>query len=226
MIQSVSAPHQNSGSFKVHPNTQLLLKEGTGTLETTNEWSQGSLWNISNKWIFITPVFLTGKSQGQRRLQAAVHGVAKSQTRQQLNNNRTYILEYPFLVQVYSRHKYKTLCQFHLRESRARGSPRSGFGGGAKPWHSAHRQPHGLLFGKETCEAANPDHAHMCSWKWAKISSFNSSLKYPHTKEDIFSRLPIKSSFLHFLLDTWMEKSSCDLPNGEVRWVRQGFKVP
>ena len=64
----VSAPHQNSGSFKVHPNTQLLLKEGIGTLETTNELSQGSLWNISNKWIFIMPVFVTGKSQGQRSL--------------------------------------------------------------------------------------------------------------------------------------------------------------
>ena len=28
----VSAPHQNSGSFKVHPNTQLLLKDGTGRI--------------------------------------------------------------------------------------------------------------------------------------------------------------------------------------------------
>ena len=28
-----------------------------------------------------TPVFLTGKSHGQRSLAAAIHGVAKSQTR-------------------------------------------------------------------------------------------------------------------------------------------------
>ena len=69
---------------------------------------------------------------------ATVHGVAKSQTRQQLNNNNIYILEYPFLVQVYSSQKYQTLCQFHLRESRTHGSHRMGFGGGA--WPSAHRQ--------------------------------------------------------------------------------------
>ena len=78
----------------------------------------------------------------------------------------------------------------------------TGWGFGEEPDHQPTDKPLCLLFCKETCEAINPDHAHMVSWKWAKISSFYSSLKYPHTKEDIFSRLPVNSSFLHFLLDT------------------------
>ena len=39
-----------------------------------------------------TPVFLPGESQGPRSLGAAVHRVAKSQTRLEQLNNHTYIL--------------------------------------------------------------------------------------------------------------------------------------
>lgn len=38
----------------------------------------------------------------------------------------------------------------------------------------------------ETSEAITLDHANTFTWKWTKISSFNSSLKYPYTKERYF----------------------------------------
>lgn len=66
--------------------------------------------------------------------------------------------------------------------------------------------------------------ANTFSWEWAKTSSFNSSLKYAHTKEGIFNRRPIKSSLMHFLPDTWMEKSSYDPPNSGSLVVEKDSK--
>lgn len=96
---------------------------------------------------------------------------------------------------------------------------------GTKPYTQTTNSPMAFCF-IETSKATTLDHANMLPWKWAKISNFNSSLKFPHTKEGIFNRLPIKSGLMHFLPDTWVEKSSCAPPNWEVCSMRQGFKVP
>lgn len=50
--------HQNSGSFKVHPNIQLMLKDDTGTLETSNELLKDP---SENKYPISGPLFTSWK---------------------------------------------------------------------------------------------------------------------------------------------------------------------
>ena len=135
----VSAPHQNSGSFKVHPNTSFCWKKALGLWRQPMNYLKvpSEIYPINGSLLCQDSWLGNPKDRGAWR--ATVHGVSKSQTRRQLNNSKIHNnQEYPFLVQVYSSQKYKTLCQFHLRASRTHGSHRMGFRVGA--WQSVHRQ--------------------------------------------------------------------------------------